>query len=158
MQETKDYLKIYGVKGIKGGAKRVCGWVKPSFVTKQNDSLKKYKLIFPKAYSSNATILPEIIIGKPNEVCTETYLQVGCFDTEEEALNCLEYTKTKFFRALLTFNRGSFILSQQTFDLIPLLSFDKAWTDNELYEYFGFTKDEINFIDNNIDTIAEEDK
>ena len=139
--------KIYGVKGKKGGAKRVISYIDRKKIIKQNENLDKYKLYFSKAYMTTSTVPPEIILGKPNELCTETFLEIGGWNTEEEAKNCLEYIKTKFFRALLFFNRNSLNISQQTFDLVPLLNLDKIWTDDELFKMFELTNSEIKFID-----------
>ena len=65
----------------------------------------------------------------------------------KETLNSLKYIKTKFFRALLFFNRHSLNISQSSFDLIPLQDFTKEWTDEELYKKYGLTEEEIAYID-----------
>ena len=56
----------------------------------------------------------------------------------------------KFFRALLFFNRIAKNSSQQTFSLIPLLDFNKGWTDKELYQKYELTQSEIDFIEQQI--------
>lgn len=145
-----DYIKIFGVKGIKGGAKRVVGYVKPESIEKNNENIKKYKLLFSKAYSADATVPPEIILCKPGEICTETFLQIGCFDTEIEAKNCLAYIKTRFFRALLQFGRAGMNNSQKSFEYVPVQDFTKTWTDKDLYTKYKLTQDEIDFIESNI--------
>ena len=66
-------LKIYGVKGIKGGAKRIVGYISRDIVTNGFDSIDKYKLFFTTSYSTNAINPPEIIKAQPNEICTETF-------------------------------------------------------------------------------------
>lgn len=96
---------------------------------------------------TTATVPPEIIIGNPNEICTETFLVIGNWDSEEEAKSCLSYIKTKFFRALLFFNRHSLNISKESFELIPLVRFDHIYNDSELYLKFGFSNDEINYIE-----------
>tara|TARA_Y100000310_G_scaffold342533_1_gene446200 strand:+ start:801 stop:2411 length:1611 start_codon:yes stop_codon:yes gene_type:complete len=146
-KETKGFLRIWGIKGKKGGSKRMAGYVCPDSIEKGNESIKKYKLFFSKAYMSTATVPPKIIIGKPGEICTETFLKIGDFETEEEANNCLSYIMTKFFRALLFFNRHSLNISQSSFKLIPLQDFSKSWTDEELYKKYDLSKEEIDFIE-----------
>lgn len=147
-KDEKGLSKIYGVKGKKGGSKRVIGYIKTNEIIKQNENLNKYKLYFSKAYMTTSTVPPEIILGKPNELCTETFLEIGGWDNEEEAKNCLKYIETKFFRALLFFNRHSLNISQQSFSLIPIRKFDCIWTDEELYKMYKLTDDEIKFIEN----------
>ena len=53
-----------------------------------------------------------------------------------------------FFRALLFYNRHSLNISKESFELIPLQSFDKSWADSELYEKYGLTEQEISYIEN----------
>ena len=106
---------------------------------------------------TTSTVPPEMILGEPNEVCTETFLKVGDFDTKEEMHNCLSYIKSKFFRALLFFNRSSLNISKSTFDLIPLQDFtsssDINWNkpipeiDQQLYAKYHLSDEEIAFIE-----------
>jgi hypothetical protein len=143
-------IKIYGVKGNKGGAKRVVGYVDKSLVDDLWSAEVKWKLFHSYAYTTTATVPPEIIVAPPNEVCTETFLRIGNFDTEREALNCLSYIKTKFFRALLSYNRIQKNLSKSTFELIPLQDFSASWNDVALYKKYGLSEDEIELIESNI--------
>jgi len=148
-KKFQNSLKIYGVKGNKGGAKRVLGYIDKEKINNCS-SVNKYKLFHSYAYTTTATVPPEIIIGIPKEVCTETFLRIGIFDTKDEALNCLSYIKTKFFRALLSFNRIQKNLSRSTFDLIPLQDFKKSYTDKGLYKKYNLENFEIELIENNI--------
>ena len=88
--------------------------------------------------------------GNPNDICTETFLQIGPFDNLREASNALSYIKTKFFRALLFYNRHSLNISQESFSLIPLQNFNEVWSDDKLYKKYGLNKEEIDFIESMI--------
>lgn len=140
-------IEIHGVKGKKGGAKRVSGYIKPNHVLKELDSVNKFKLFFSKAFMTTSTVPPELILGYPGMICTETFLKIGDFSSEEEMLNCLKYIKTKFFRALLFFNRHSLNISRSTFNYIPMQDFKKEITDVELYKKYNLTQVEIDFIE-----------
>ena len=140
-------LKIYGVKGIKGGAKRIIGYISRDIVTNGFDSIDKYKLFFTTSYSTNAINPPEIIKAQPNEICTETFLLVGPFDTEKEQLNCLKYMNTKFFKFLLYLGKGTMHVTKSVFGLIPLQDFDEEWSDEKLYRKYGLTAEEIAYIE-----------
>lgn len=152
-----EYTKIYGVKGIKGGARRVSAYLPTSQIRKSIESIDKYNIFFSKAYMTTSTVPPEMILGSPNEICTETFLKIGDFDTKEEMLNCFSYIKSKFFRALLFFNRSSLNISKSTFDLIPIQDFtsysDINWSkstpeiDQQLYTKYHLTDEEIAFIE-----------
>ncbi len=159
----KDFshpIAIYGVKGIKGGAKRTKQYIRREDVIKNFNSIDKYKLFFSKAYLTTSTVPPEVIQGRPEEICTETFLQIGCFENENEMRNVLNYIKTKFARALLFFNRHSLNISKDSFSLIPLQDFtsnsDIDWSqsiadiDRQLYRKYGLTQEEIDFIEAHI--------
>lgn len=150
LEEDKSKYKIFGVKGNKGGAKRLVGYVDKSFPTQNLDEIDKYKIFFSYAYTTTATVPPQPILAEPDEIATETFLRIGAFNTKGEAESCLSYIKTKFFRALLFFNRAQKNASTRTFNLIPLVSFDRLWTDAELYDKYGLTQDEIDFIESMI--------
>lgn len=149
--EMDNTYKIYGVKGIKGGAKRTIAYIPIDKVTKNLIGVNSYKIFFSKAYMTTAINYPEVIISKPKELCTETFLQIGCFNNEFELKNCLSYMNTKFFKLLLFFNRSSLNISNETFSLIPLVSFDKAYTDDFLYEKYNFNAEEIEYINSLFD-------
>ena len=147
-------IKIYGIKGKKGGAKRMWGFINRQSIPKNQSNIDKYKLFFSKAYMTTATVPPKIIIGKPGEICTETFLEIGPFDSEKEAKNCLSYIETRFFRALLFFARHSLNISQSSFDFIPIIPLDNPPTDEALYDEFGFSDKESNYINSTIDRVS----
>ncbi len=159
--DKKDgYFKVYGVIGKKGGAKRITGYVNPISIKKNIENIKKYKLFFSYSYSTNSTIPPELIIGLPNQISTETFLEIGTFNTIEETKNCLKYIKTKLFRALLFFNRIQKNASKKTFKTIPIQDFtsksDINWDkpidkiDEQLFKKYELNEKEINYIKQNI--------
>ena len=150
-------LKIYGVKGIKGGARRTVGYISPLIVTKNMDALDKYKLFFTTSYSTNAINPPETIEGEPQAVCTETFLLIGPFNSELEQQNCHKYILTNFFKILLFFGRGTMQVSQEVFRFIPLQDFTESsdinWNksipeiDQQLYIKYHLSTEEIAFIE-----------
>jgi hypothetical protein len=146
----ENYLKIYGVKGIKGGARRMIGYISPEIITNNQKAVNKYKLFFSKTYSTGAINPPEIIIGEPNAVCTSTFLMIGYFENEEEQRNCLAYMNTSFFKILLYFGKGTMNVTKSVFGLIPMQDFSEPWTDEKLYKKYGLTEEEIGFIESMI--------
>lgn len=145
-------IKAYGVKGIKGGAKRTIGYISPSIVTDNIQAIDMYKLYFTTSYSTNAINPPEVIIGEPGSICTETFLLVGPFKTEKEQVSCYSYMQTKLFKFLLYYGKGTMHVTKSVFALIPLQTFDHLFTDDELFKSYHLDKDEIKFIDDLIDT------
>ena len=143
-------VRVYGVKGIKGGARRVSGYVRKDFVSTNQEAVNKYKLFFTTSYSTNATIPPDVIIGNPGDICTETFLLIGPFDTKEQQMNCKQFIETSFFRFLLYFGKGTMHVNKDVFSLIPLQDFSKTWTDELLYKKYGLDDNEIAFIESMI--------
>ena len=130
-------IKIYGVKGFKGGAKRTSGFITKAIINDKHNAIDKYKLFFTTSYSSNATVAPEPIKGLPNEICTETFLLVGPFKNKEEMENCYKYMHTKFFRFLLYYGHGTMQVNKDVFSYIPMVDFSETWDDEKLYTEFG---------------------
>lgn len=148
-------VKINGVKGIKGGARRVSGHITRETVTAGKENIDKYKLFFTTSYSTNAVIPPETIVGLPGEVCTETFLQIGPFNSEDEMLRCKSFMETNIFRFLLYFGKGTMQVNQSVFDYIPLVPFDREWTDSLLIERYEFTDEDVSFIESIIGNKVE---
>lgn len=145
-----DGIKIYGVKGIKGGARRCQGYVYRSFLTDSYNAIDKYKLFFTTSYSTNAKIPPEAIKGDIKSACTETFLLIGPFKEKEEMENCYSYINTNFFRFFLYHGKGTMQVNKDVFGLIPLVDFSHPWTDEMLYKKYGLSEEEINFIESMI--------
>ena len=143
-------VKIYGVKGIKGGAKRIIGYINKESITNNIESINKYKLFFTTSYSTNAIEPPEIIIAEPNEVCTETFLMVGPFKFKKEQMNCYSFMQTNFFKTLLYFGKGTMQVNKNVFGLVPMQDFNEEWNDEKLYEKYGLSQEEIEFIESMI--------
>lgn len=153
-------VTIYGVKGIKGGAKRTIGYISPNIITKNNQAIEKYKLFFTTSYSTNATNPPEAIVGDRGTVCTETFLLIGPFTNKIYQMNCHKFISTNFFKILLFFGRGTMQVSQDVFRFVPLQDFSSSsdidWNksiteiDQQLYAKYHLTNEEITFIESMI--------
>ena len=151
VSERTDEAKValHSSKGIS--------YISTVDVPKGHDLMAKYKTLLSQTSAEHANepskdgmyrVLTSSIkaIG-PDEVCTHSYLTVGCFDTLAEAQNMAAYLKTKFVRFLALQTLTSIHISKNTFCFVPLQDFSKAWTDAELYEKYGLTQDEINFVE-----------
>ena len=116
-----------------------------------DDTVGKYKVFLSKAISSGIkdTILKPFL-GMPNDICTETYLTIGSFETREQAENCIGYINTKFFHSCLLAKVTSQNISRQSFSLIPMQDFDEYWDDSKLNKKYNLTDEEIHFIDSSI--------
>ena len=88
---------------------------------------------------------PQIV--PPGMVDTFSYLNIGFFDTREEAENLVNFISTKFARYLLRTTYSSVHVSKENFCFVPRMDMTKKWTDAELYDYFGLDQDERDLID-----------
>ena len=149
-QPFNNSIAIYGVKGLKGGAKRIKGYVTKETITAGVDLLDKYNIFFTTSYSTNAFIPPAPILADKNEACTETFLNIGPFDSKDEQTNCYSYMNTKFFKTLLYFGKGTMQVTKAVFSLVPLQDFSHPWTDGMLYKKYGLDDNEIAFIESMI--------
>lgn len=86
----------------------------------------------------------------PGTICTETYLVVGYFDEEKLAINLANYLRTRFVRFLVSLLSFSQDIFKDKFLFVPLLDMSNEWTDANLYERYGITDEEIEFIESKI--------
>jgi len=147
----KGCLRLYSSKGI--------GYIPRAMVTKGIDLIDSYKVMMTYAMSGgnkpsstgDYMVIPATMkILNPGEVCTETYLCIGKFNSPDMAENLLSYMSTKFMRFLLLQTLTSIHITKENFEFVPLLNYSKPWTDKELYEKYGLTEDEITFIESTI--------
>ena len=95
-------------------------------------------------------IISTLEVLKPNVVCSETYLLLAAFDTENEAANFMAYMKTCFVRCLIAMVTATQQLARSNFRFIPLQDFTRSWSDADLYKKYGLTDEEIKFIESTI--------
>ena len=94
--------------------------------------------------------LSKPIIAEPGTACTETYLVAGHFDTEQEAKNYARYLSTRFVRFLVSLRKATQHATRDVYSFVPDLPLDKAWTDAKLYARYGFTAEEIAFVEDQV--------
>jgi site-specific DNA-methyltransferase (adenine-specific) len=95
-------------------------------------------------------VFSKIDILQPGEICTETYLVVGAYDSEIEAKNLITYMRTKFFRFLVAQFMYSHHLTRSAYEFVPVLDMKIAWTDQSLAERYQLTDKEQEFINSKI--------
>ena len=152
------YIKILGL--VK--TKRVGRYIRRDYVN-QPDNLPKWKVLLPKSNGSGALgeVLSTPLIGQPLIGHTETFMSIGCFDTEEEAEALLKYVKSKFARTLLGILKTTQDNPPEKWKFIPLQDFtstsDIDWSksideiDRQLYAKYGLSDEEIDFIESHVE-------
>lgn len=131
-------------------------YVSPSIVTDNKDYINVWKVSISKVTCEHAgepdkngqvKVLSSLRIFPPNTICTDSYLIIGKFKSEQEANNLRSYLATKFARFLLLMGVSSINLSKDKFKFIPLQDFTRPWTDADLYAKYNLTEDEITYIE-----------
>lgn len=74
-------------------------------------------------------------------------MHIGPFDTEPEAQSVLSYLSCRLTRFLVLLHKPSQDTTRKVYTFVPTQSWDREWTDDALYEKYGITDDEVNFIE-----------
>jgi site-specific DNA-methyltransferase (adenine-specific) len=133
------------------GGHRQERWISRDKVTRNLGVVDKWKVLIPKAGSDGGQKLPDAVLGntiisEPGSVCTLTYLFVGPLDNKEQCESMVSYLSTRFARFLVSLRKISQDNTFGTFTWLPSQSWDKKWTDAELFKKYGITKDEQAYI------------
>lgn len=154
-----------------GNKERVCntdceilsskGWmyVDRRSVHKYKETIDMYKPMFSKLSCEHAgnpdkngmyRVLSRMELLHPGQICTQSYLIACPSFSEEEAQNTFDYLRTKFVRFLILQTLVGMNISINNFIFVPWLDFTHKWTDQDLYERYNLTEEEIAFIDSMI--------
>ena len=149
-KDTTNSIKCYSIK-------KSINYVSVDKITDNANIKDKWKVVVAKAGDGASSIgdtyrvtgTPFII--EPNAICTETYLVLDSFDSENDAKKMLRYAKSKFFRFMLSLYVSTQNISKDKFRYVPKI--DGIFDDNDLYDYFSLTAEEIELIENTIKPI-----
>lgn len=153
-KEDDNDIKILGL--IKNT--REIRWINSTFI-EEHPCLSKWKVIVPKSNGTGAIgeILSTPLIGDPLIGYTQSFIGVGAFESQAEAMAALKYIKTKFARTLLGILKVTQDNSKETWRFVPLQDFTESsdidWTlsvseiDQQLYLKYHLLDEEIAFIE-----------
>ncbi len=148
----KPFANGYTIVGLNEKLQRCLRYIPFDYPLPKKDMLNAYKIFVTRNYG-NGTMGEKPsspIIATPGMLCTETFVQVGPFDTLQQAENCLAYMNTKLFRALVSVRKQDQGAGKDVYHYVPLLNFNKIYTDAELYAKYNLTEEEISFIESMI--------
>ena len=145
-QKSGDIALYY----VKSG-KRNIGYVSRKEIDKNVSLIDKWKVLVPKAGSDGGQKIPDSVLGKswlalPPSVATQTFIAFWV-DSEEEASSLQSYYRTKFFRFIVSLRKITQDALKQTYTWVPIQTWDKDWTDKELYKKYKLSVEEINHIE-----------
>jgi len=107
-----------------------------------------YKVITVEAATKGGEGFGNIYVSLPGEVLNGSYIYFVT-NSVEESKSLQSYLKTKFANFLLSLRKISQHIKPDTLKWIPIVPFDREWTDKELYSYFNLTQEEIDLIEKN---------
>ena len=146
--------------GLEKGNKRSLRFMKPEIIDDSN--LKNWKVFLPESNGSGTIgeVLSTPLVGEPLVGCTGSFIQIGAFDNETEAQNCMKYIKSKFCRALLGTLKVTQHNPKSVWKNVPLQDFTKTsdinWNedtsdiDKQLNIKYSLSDLEVDFIESRV--------
>ena len=160
-KETKDNDNCVAIIGVINN-KRVRRYIDIKFLDLRNTNLRKWKVLVPKSNGSGALgeVLSTPMIGEPMIGYTQTFLGIGAFESESEAQAAHKYITSKFARTMLGILKITQDNPPEKWKYVPLQDFtsssDIDWSksvheiDLQLYDKYGLTAEERNFIETHV--------
>lgn len=154
---SDDYIGLYG----RINNERTIKWIRKDYV-EEHENLYFYKVIVPKSNGSGALgeVLSTPVIGQPVIGHTQTFISIGKFNSEFEAIALLKYVKTKFVRVMLGMLKVTQDNKKAVWKFVPIQDFteksDIDWSksvaeiDQQLYKKYNLSEEEIAFIESMI--------
>lgn len=141
------------------------GYIASSMVRNNAEWINRWKVFMPYANNIGTELNDDNLnafVGKPNSVTTETFLVVGGnLSLDENSAQALVlYLKTRFVRFMHSLAKASQHATSKTYRFVPLQDFtaqsDIDWSksvseiDQQLYNKYGLSADEIAFVESKI--------
>lgn len=142
VEDTKineNYVKCYFSKQ-KGFDK----WIDKKNISKNNTN---WRVCTPRAAGSTGNLnkFGNLFIIEPNEYLSDSYISFRV-NNIEEANSLISYLKTNFTQLLLSLRKIDHTIKPDTLKWIPIVPFDREWTDELLFQYFNLTDEEQDLI------------
>jgi site-specific DNA-methyltransferase (adenine-specific) len=134
--------------------RRIVGHTTRSSLRKNLHLIDSWKVLLPEAYGDRG-VVPAVVLGPPmvappDSVCTQTYLAAGPLVSKQAAISFQSYSRTRFFRFLVSLRKITQHALRSTYLWIPQQTWDHTWTDQELYAKYGVTKKEQAYIESQV--------
>lgn len=140
---------------------RTYKWIKRKYIL-DNGNLNCYKVLIPKTNGTGTLgeALSTPLIGMPQIGYTQSFIGIGSFINEEEAISAKKYISSKFARTMLGILKITQDNPPEKWIYVPLQDFtsesDIDWSqsisdiDAQLYRKYGLDDKEIEFIESHV--------
>jgi len=133
--------------------KRAVGYIEREAVAKSAHLIDTWKVLVPKAYNGGDGV-PHQVLGKPlialsPSVCTQSFLffHVG---SRKAAESLQSYYTTRFFRFVASLRKITQDAAHSTYVWVPIQTWDRTWTDEDLYAKYGITRKDQAYIESQV--------
>lgn len=128
-------------------------------ITDPNRLIDAYNVMITHAVGSEGYVIPKTIrVLEFGEACSVTYLCIGGTKYRSNAINLMNYIKTKFCRFLMKQAISGINISAKSFVFVPFQDFnsetsDIDWSksipeiDQQLYKKYNLTQEEVDYIE-----------
>lgn len=152
LTEEDGDVPLYYIKSMK----RSVGFISREDIIKSKNLVDTWKVLVPAVGSGrerersgvDIVLGPSLIAPSPS-VCTQSYL-FFFVATEDEARSLQSYYATRFFRFLVSLRKITQHATHSTYQWVPMQTWDRTWTDEELYSKYGITAKEAAYIESMI--------
>ncbi len=132
---------------------RVEAWVARDEATQNHDAIDRWKAMIIAAFGERgarpAQVLGRPWIGEPPSICTQSFIFV-CTESREQAESVASYYCTRFVRFLVSLRKITQHTTRETYMWVPQQSWDRKWTDAQLYRKYKLSSDEVSYIETQI--------
>jgi site-specific DNA-methyltransferase (adenine-specific) len=135
-------------------AKRKVGYIERAAIAKSDHLIDTWKILVPEAGSDGGQRIPDSVLGRPlivssPSVCTQSFLffSVGSRGAAESLQS---YYTTRFFRFLVSLRKITQHATHSTYVWVPIQTWDRTWTDEDLFVKYGITRKEQAFIESQV--------
>lgn len=143
---AQDSLKVYRNGGV--------GYISREKVSKERHAFDKWKVFIGRAAPGTGNkdtyphrVLSTPFLGEPGSISSWTYMYIGPFETRSEAESVLSYLACRLTRFLVLLHKPSQDTTKKVYTFVPNQTWDRTWTDEQLYEKYGLTSEETAFVE-----------
>jgi superfamily II DNA or RNA helicase len=133
--QKEGYVKVHVTKN-KGTIK----YINPSYLKVKNNN---YLLATPDGGKPGR--LTSMFIVNPGEYTSDAFITFR-FKTKLEVKSFYSYLNTTLCKKIISLRKISQHINPSTFKWIPLVPFDREWTDELLFDYFNLSEEERNIV------------
>jgi site-specific DNA-methyltransferase (adenine-specific) len=125
-------------------------WVERRQISRHQEWLDAWKVLVPVGSGSGSAaadvILGNMIVAGPGTACTQTYLVIGPFESEQIAESVRSYLRTKVVRFLIAILKNTQHVRASLLSYVPVVDWGKEWNDDMLINRWNITATELAFI------------